>query len=216
MLKKSELKKYLNDNLKAYLKTKGFKKKGDEFVKPSTLGKNSIGIMLAYYGASGSRINFSVVMGSDRINEILQNFYTSYRGSADEDYPPLISVLTKLKNIPRPYGDRILTIENTDDLLNNFYTDFPTVIESFFAKYDTLEGIEAYMNRNFDIEDDFNLKLKSHIGIVLAYVVKRTEFNAVYESYIKSWEICPYDDDLKSENIAELQALKLFLEKNIT
>ncbi|GAA3625302.1 hypothetical protein GCM10022397_08640 [Flavivirga jejuensis] len=45
-----------------------------------------------------------------------------------------------------------MTLDDADQVLQNFYLDYEKYIGPFFEQYNNLEVIEQYMNRNYELE----------------------------------------------------------------
>ena len=209
MLSLRDLEKHLYKEVKSFLKPKGFKKKGDELIKTSAEYINSLGISIAYYATAGSSLNFSVTVSFNAVNEILSQFYQSIHGfSGDDDYPLLIGGLTDLKNIKGNYHQDVITLEDADEALENFYIDFEKYIEPFFEQYSSLENIERYINRDYQVQDNLNVMHKSQMGVLLAHMTGREDVSKIYEEYVKSWKNDPCDEDLIQDNLETLEKLK--------
>ncbi|GAA3625279.1 hypothetical protein [Flavivirga jejuensis] len=141
MLKKTDLRKYLLQEVNTFLKPKGFKKKKEDFLICSDIGVNQFGIVISYYGTAGSWLNFSATIGSDAVNKVSKEFDEKTNKFSSDDYSPLITTLTDLKEIPHPYNDEVMTLDDAGQVLQNFYLDYEKYIGPFFEQYNNLEAI---------------------------------------------------------------------------
>ena len=212
MLKLSDLKKQLKKDVGSFLKPKGFKRSGDSFNQESEIGFNRMNIVIAYYATAGSWLNFAATIFIESLDETLKEFHNSTRGYQNDNYHVLIGNLTALKNETHPYRQDILTLEDVEDALNSFYVDYDKNIHPFFDQYSTIEAVESYLNRNFELSDLLLPKNdKAMIGITLAHLLNKENVKEIFDNYMGSWQMSTFDDNLKKHQILELEQLIKFL-----
>ncbi|GAA3628604.1 hypothetical protein [Flavivirga jejuensis] len=213
MVRLGELERHLDKKVKAFLKPKGFKKKDDEFVVDSMLGGNTVGVIVTHYNTAGNWLNFSATVGANLCDKTYGDFHQQTEGYRNDSYSPLIATLTKLKSVPHPYKDEVMTLDDADQVLENFYLDYEKYIGPFFEKYNSLEAIEQYMNRNFELEGYYLSPIfKAQTGIILAYLVGRKDLGILLEGYISSWRKLTTVERQFQAKTQELKQLKEFLE----
>ncbi|MDO5974845.1 hypothetical protein [Flavivirga jejuensis] len=181
--------------MNTFLKPKGFKKKKEDFLICSDIGVNQFGIVISYYGTAGSWLNFSATIGSDAVNKVSKEFDEKTKEFSSDDHSPLITTLTNLKEISYFHKNKVMTLDDADQVLQNFYLDYEKYIGPFFEQYNNLEAIEQYMNRNYELEGYYLSPLfKAQRGIVLAYLVGRKDLGILLEGYISSWRKLTTDE----------------------
>ena len=214
MLLLKDLEKHLQKALKTFLQPKGFKKKADEFIRPSELGTNRLEPIITYYATEGSWIDFAVSVHVNQLDEVYRNFHQSYRGYVDDNYSPIIATLTEIKSIPNPYKGDIMALEDINIALESFYKDYNEHIESFLEYYSSIENIEKHVNNSYNLEEDgqfISPLFKAQTGIILANLIKRKDINDVFQGYVNSWKTSIDDEEQKKEQIEELEKLMEFL-----